>query len=136
MRATVRDTVLDRYVNAVHVKVIGSRNEDFVSGETDLRGIFVADAIQGTSMVIAEAEGGRYAFFRGAQELGEPPAPAQQDGSVAADAQPQAAAKGELLEGLKSGNRGIQMKNQKALEDLYQNGVEGGIGGGFGGGIF
>ncbi len=142
MRATVRDTVKDNYVNAVHVKVIGTRNDDFVSGETDLRGIFVADGINGQSMVIAEADGGRYAFFRGSQDLGEPPAPAQQAEQAGqgegqqADAEPQATGKGQLLEGLKGGNRAIQLRNQKALEDLYENPVDSGIGGGFGGGIF
>ena len=139
VRATVRDTVKENYVNAVHVKVIGSRNEDFVSGETDLRGIFVADGINGQSMVIAEADGGRYAFFRGSQELGEPPAPAEHAGQAAAqqsEGEPEVTGKGQLLEGLKGGNRAIQMKNQKALEELYENPVDSGIGGGFGGGIF
>ena len=90
-------------------------------------------------MVIAEADGGRYAFFRGSQELGEPPAPAQQAGEDAAqpsEAQSEVTGKGQLLEGLRGGNRTIQMKNQKALEELYENPVDSGIGGGFGGGIF
>jgi hypothetical protein len=45
--------------------VIGSLNEDFVSGTTDLRGVFVADGVRGVPTVIAEMTPGRYAFFRG-----------------------------------------------------------------------
>ena len=44
--------------------MIGSRNEDFVSGETDLRGVFVADGIRGAATVIAQAGPARYAFYR------------------------------------------------------------------------
>ena len=73
VRVTVKNTVKDNYVSDVHVKAIGSRNDDFVSGQTDLRGVFVGDNLSGTSTVIAQAEGGRYAFFRGKQELGPMP---------------------------------------------------------------
>ena len=55
VRTTVKDTTADRYVSDVHVKVIGTGNAEFVSGSTDLRGVFVADGIQGTSTVIAQA---------------------------------------------------------------------------------
>jgi outer membrane protein assembly factor BamD (BamD/ComL family) len=65
VRATVKDSTTDKYLRDVHVKVIGSGNDEFISGETDLRGVFVADGIRGTTTVIAEAEGGRYAFYRG-----------------------------------------------------------------------
>ncbi|NQT83634.1 hypothetical protein HQ563_11455, partial [bacterium] len=41
----------------------------FVSGETDLRGIFVADGIRGMAAAIARDENRRYAFHRGATFL-------------------------------------------------------------------
>ena len=63
-RATVKDQALDKHLPHVHVKVIGSGNEDFVSGETDLRGVFVADFIRGGVTVIAQAGPSRYAFYR------------------------------------------------------------------------
>ena len=53
----------DKYLPDVHVKVIGSGNEDFVSGQTDLRGVFVADGIRGGATVIALAGPSRYAFY-------------------------------------------------------------------------
>ncbi|RPI77141.1 MAG: tetratricopeptide repeat protein, partial [Planctomycetaceae bacterium] len=77
VRVTVKDTITDRYAHKIHVKVIGSRNEQFVSGETDLRGLFVADGILGTSTVIAKTDSNRYAFFRGKQSLGAPETPVE-----------------------------------------------------------
>ena len=61
VRATVRDVVADRYVDDVHVKVIGSGNQDFVSGTTDLRGVFVAEGIRGYPTVVAQAGAPRLA---------------------------------------------------------------------------
>jgi transposase len=40
--------------------VIGGRNDDFVSGQTDLRGVFVTDGIRGAVTVIAQAGPSRY----------------------------------------------------------------------------
>ena len=62
VRTTVKDR--DKYQPGVHVKVIGNGNADFVSGQTDLRGVFVANGIQGGATVIAQAGPSRYAFFR------------------------------------------------------------------------
>ncbi len=58
------------YLRDADVRVIGSYNEFFVSGRTDPRGIFVADAVAGTSTVIARWQEGHYAFFRGEQVVG------------------------------------------------------------------
>ena len=73
VRVTVKNVSKDAYVSEVQAKVIGSRNDDFVSGATDLRGVFVAQGVRGKSTVIAETDAGRYAFFRGQTELGPPP---------------------------------------------------------------
>ena len=42
---------------------------------TDLRGVFQADGVNGTATVLARAEGGKYAFYRGQQTHGTPPKP-------------------------------------------------------------
>jgi len=63
VRTTVKDAITGRYLNDVQVKVIGTRNGEFISGATDLRGVFVADGIKGTSTVIARAEPGGQAFL-------------------------------------------------------------------------
>ncbi|WP_182868017.1 tetratricopeptide repeat protein [Rhodopirellula sp. JC639] len=65
VRVTVKDKTKDAFLGDVHVKVIGSANDKFVSGQTDLRGLFVADAIRGKSTVIAVSEDDQYAFHRG-----------------------------------------------------------------------
>jgi TolA-binding protein len=65
VRVSVKNVMHDDFVSDVHVKVIGSANDDFASGETDLRGLFIADDIQGTSTIIAANDEGHYAFFRG-----------------------------------------------------------------------
>jgi tetratricopeptide (TPR) repeat protein len=125
VRVTVKDTIKDLYVRDVHVKVIGIANKDFTSGETDLRGIFAADAVRGTSTVIAKAEGDRYAFFRGKMSLGNVPQP----NAAAAPKQPQADGKGEkmnsgkdaLLKNLRGTNGAFQLEQQKAYKGLLQN---------------
>jgi len=127
VRTTVKDRTDDGYVSDVHVKVIGSHNDEFVSGETDLRGVFVADGIHGTSTVIAQTEGSRYAFFRGKTPLAVamPEAP-QQDAAMPA-AQPSVQGKQMLLEGLQEQNFDFQREQVDMLQKVYesdQKGVE------------
>ena len=118
VRATVKNNESGRYLKDVHVKVIGSRTPEIVSGETDLRGVFVADNLVGHATVIAQADGGRYAFFRGETELG--PAPQQMPQQ---SAQPQAesapAEEGELLKQLQYGNTMIIEEQRQNLQNLY-----------------
>ncbi|MDX1962876.1 MAG: MG2 domain-containing protein [Pirellulales bacterium] len=126
VRVTVKNRVTDEYVNQVQTKVIGSRNADFVSGESDLRGVFIADNIAGTSTVIAQASDGRYAFFRGTTELGPPPAqPNQAEAAPAADpaAQPPGSAPGKdglLIEQLQRGNEMLQQRQKEVLDNNYK----------------
>jgi alpha-2-macroglobulin len=82
VRANVLDTAKGGYRSEVHVKAIGSADQEFHSGETDLRGLFIADNVHGKATVIAREGESRYAFFRGETWLGTPPnspaKPAQQ----------------------------------------------------------
>jgi len=71
VRVNVRDTTTGTFMEGVHVKAIGSADKQFKSGETDLRGIFIADDIRGNTTIIARDEQNRYAFYRGKQWLGE-----------------------------------------------------------------
>lgn len=127
VRATVKNALKNSYVTDAHVKAIGSRNNEFVSGQTDLRGVFVGDGLAGTSTVIAQADGGRYAFFRGKLDLGPQPQPA------AANGQPQEKKDGEkgkgaeepkaeeqLLRELQKGNNDIQIRNRGILDNNYK----------------
>ncbi|MCP3918095.1 MAG: outer membrane protein assembly factor BamD [bacterium] len=71
-----------RYLRGVDVRVIGSGNSEFLSGETDPRGLFLADGIAGRSTVIARTGEHQYAFHRGAETLGPEQQPQQQRGRV------------------------------------------------------
>ena len=89
VRVNVRDTTAkEGYVPEVLVKVVGTNNEVFMSGHTDLRGIFEADGIVGTATVLARSGDRQFAFYRGTTTLGSPPVPdaAQQPQKQAAPA--------------------------------------------------
>jgi uncharacterized protein YfaS (alpha-2-macroglobulin family) len=72
VRVNVRDVAQGTYREGVHVKAVGSAKEILKSGETDLRGLFIADDIRGKATVIARDDKSRYAFYRGEQWLGAP----------------------------------------------------------------
>jgi len=76
VRANVINDVKKQYVPEVHVKAVGSADtgKKFRSGQTDLRGIFVAENIRGKATVIARQGDARYAFYRGEKWLGAPKA--------------------------------------------------------------
>jgi alpha-2-macroglobulin len=69
VRVQVMDQATGAFERDVDVRVIGSANEEFVSGRTDPRGLFVADGIMGSGTVIARAGDRRYAFRRGVAGL-------------------------------------------------------------------
>ncbi|MGC4005430.1 MAG: alpha-2-macroglobulin family protein [Pirellulales bacterium] len=126
VRVTVKDVVNDKYLARVQAKVIGSRNGEFISGVSDLRGVFIADGVKGTSTVIAQADDGRYAFFRGTRELGPPPAPANappaqspgKDAGKENDLKEQK--EGELLQELQRGNKALQLRQRGVLDNNYK----------------
>jgi hypothetical protein len=146
IRVPVKNVAKESYVSEVQAKVIGSRDEDFVSGATDLRGVFVAQGVRGKSTLIAESDSGRYAFYRGQTELGPAPEPAK---PAAAEQAPQdakgagAPAGGDksgdgkpvgrpgqpaggqqdnngLLDNIQLGNGKIQQENPDSLNRIYQ----------------
>jgi hypothetical protein len=126
VRVTVKDTVADKYVHNVHVKVIGSANDQFVSGQSDLRGIFVADGIVGTSTVIARTDANRYAFHRGKVALGHVPQAAPADSAEKAG-KPAEQGKDVLLHNLQEQNSYFnrdQRSNYKSLLDNKTKGVK------------
>ncbi len=69
LRVNVKDD--KGYVGDAYVKVIGSGDQRFRSGNTDLRGIFVAENLVGQATVIVK-KGDQYAFFRG-KGINQPP---------------------------------------------------------------
>jgi TolA-binding protein len=131
VRATVKNTVDERYVPNVQVRVIGSANPDFVAGPTDLRGVFVADGILGNSTVIAKADAG-YAFHRGKSWLGNAPQPVVPNAPAQAAGQQQRAMPAQtmqqelLLDNLRGLNRGNQeWNNQQLKQNFYDKNTQG-----------
>jgi tetratricopeptide (TPR) repeat protein len=124
VRVTVKDVTADKYVHNVHVKAIGSSNDQFVSGQSDLRGIFVADGITGTSTVIARTDANRYAFYRGKTPLGNvpnaPPAPNAKPAE-----QQQQGQRGELLKNLQDQNGIFNNDNRTNYRNLLNNPTQG-----------
>ncbi|MGE0710543.1 MAG: tetratricopeptide repeat protein [Planctomycetota bacterium] len=73
VRVNVTDQVKQLRPANVHVKAVGSADGALKGGETDLRGVFVADGLRGKATVIAREGEARYAFYRGETWLGAPP---------------------------------------------------------------
>ncbi|MBX3441047.1 MAG: tetratricopeptide repeat protein [Planctomyces sp.] len=130
VRVTVRYSDADAYASKVQVKVIGSLNEEFIDGRTDLRGLLIADGIRGTSTVIAMADEGRYAFYQGTQHLGPSPEMAAPQDAPPSEgvntngnlpAQQIDMLRGRMLER----NYFIQEQNRGGYEQLLNNSVEG-----------
>jgi hypothetical protein len=114
VRVMVRDAQTGDPAPKVQVKVIGSQNGRFQSGETDLRGVFSVEGIQGTVTAVARQGTARYAFYRGTEFLG-----ARQEQSQSA-AEPQAAG----AQGTQGLNDNLRMENasnqQRQIERLQQ----------------
>ena len=98
----------------VLVKVVGTNNDVFMSGHTDLRGIFEADGIVGTATVLARSGDRQFAFYRGTTPLGSPPTPeaaeAQQEQAPPAKGKRQLD-KADYLHNVIKDNRIIIQKN-------------------------
>src|SRR5208282_106363 len=75
VRVTVRDARTKEFLSKVQVKVIGNGNPNFISGETDLRGVFVAEGVRGLVTAVSRKGDAQYAFYRGTSYVGPPPQP-------------------------------------------------------------
>ena len=121
VRVNVRDAVAGKYQSKVHVKAVGSAAGRFITGETDLRGIFIADGLRGTATVIARDAENRYAFHRGTASLGLPHGKAQ---PARQDARPREAT--DYRRHLERKNQAIQSKNVKMFDQLRRS-TRGGV---------
>ena len=72
VRVTVRDARTRDLVPKVQVKVIGTDNPTFFTGQTDLRGVYVAEGVVGQVTAVARKGTGQYAFYRGTARVGAP----------------------------------------------------------------
>jgi len=115
IRITVRDAQTKELLPKVQVKVVGSAMTQFVSGETDLRGVFTAHGVQGVVTAVARKDAGNYAFYRGVKV--RHPAPLDADGAPARRGQgrPQT-----LDDNLKSQNDANTLRQIQRLQQRYQ----------------
>lgn len=124
VRVNVRDVVKGTYREGVHVKAVGSSEKAFRSGETDLRGLFIADDIRGKATVIAREGTDLYAFYRGKQWLG-----VQEDQGVVdkklEERQMQERYKTDYRANIKITNQAIQADNFFEFDQMRRGGRKG-----------
>jgi prepilin-type processing-associated H-X9-DG protein len=125
VRITVRDARTKEFLPKVQVKVIGSDNPQFISGETDLRGVFVAEGVRGLVTAVARKGDAEYAFYRGTNYVGPPPAAPARGGAERRDAGTPGATSGQpapdqsLDANLKQQNTENFTRQIKRLEQRY-----------------
>lgn len=121
VRVNVRDlTAVGNYIPEVLVKVVGTNNDLFQSGHTDLRGVFQAEGVKGMATVLARAEGGKYAFYRGQRTHGTTPtetnAPAQQQMKEKPANGKKQLQQSDYLRNIEMQNKDVQDRNFKAWD--------------------
>jgi tetratricopeptide (TPR) repeat protein len=127
VRITVKDARTQARLSKVQVKVIGSQNAQFISGETDLRGVFVAEGVQGQVTAVARKNSAEYAFYRGTAHVGAPPAPPQPNAPTRVNAEAQQRGQADLPALNQSLDANIKMQNSsnnlkqiQRLEERYK----------------
>ena len=125
MRITLRDAQSKGLLSKVQVKVIGSDNPQFISGATDLRGVFVADGVRGMVTAVARKGDLEYAFYRGTTYLGHELPVARGEGEQGGEAAAQAPAPaggqaGQALDStLKTQNEANSAKQINRLQQRF-----------------
>jgi tetratricopeptide (TPR) repeat protein len=125
VRVTVRDVQTKDFLAKVQVKVIGSDNPQFLSGETDLRGVFVADGVRGVVTAVVRKGTNQYAFYRGTSYVGQSPQtphaiPGQQLGENPASGKPGADKADQSLDAnLKMQNESNSIRQIERLQQRY-----------------
>jgi hypothetical protein len=125
VRVTSRDARTKELLPKVQVKVIGSGNPQFFTGETDLRGVFVAEGVRGTVTAVVRKESTEYAFYRGTSYVGQPPMPtppagANQAGQSATESAQVPALNQALDANLKMQNISNSNRQLMRLQERYQ----------------
>lgn len=120
LRVHIKDRNTGKLLDNVHVKAIGGNDKSFQSGETDLRGIWKVENLNGKPTVIARDSMGRYAFFRGARIYVTPSDEAGNAGGGQANpADAKEAAKDVDFKGnLKAGQKELNIRNKKSYEEF------------------
>ena len=124
VRVVVRDARTKDLVPKVQVKVIGTDNPTFFSGQTDLRGVYVAEGVNGQVTAVARKGAGQYAFYRGKTRVGTPPPPANAPAEAAKPESSDKAAE-SLDNNLKIQNSINQNRQIDRLQNRYRETPQG-----------
>ena len=126
VRITLRDARTKNLLPKVLVKVIGSENPTFISGATDLRGVFVAEGVRGMVTAVARKGDLEYAFYRGSTYLGPREAAGKPAHAPNTNAAPQGAnAPNQALDSnLKMQNDTNNLKQINRLQQRYNQPAE------------
>jgi hypothetical protein len=120
VRIIVRDVHTKEFLPKVQIKVIGSAAQQFVSGETDLRGVFIADGLRGLVTAVARKGTAQYAFYRGTAFVGPPAQQAfRSDGAAAQNAPAPATSEESLDANIKLQNESNNRQQILRLEQRY-----------------
>ena len=121
-RIVVRDAQTKEFLPKVQIKVIGSDTPHFISGETDLRGVFVAEGLRGLVTAVARKGTTQYAFHRGTTYLGTQTVTGAHLGTAAGAPgaeQPPAPQEQALDANLKMQNSANSIKQIERLQQRY-----------------
>ena len=127
VRVNLTKGIAGEHPEGIHVKVVGSADQRFISGETDLRGIFVADGVRGVATVLARDEQNRYAFHRGTQWIGASTDDDRNGGVERGEAAGVQQQEVDFRENLFFQNKALQGANVERFEELrrgQKRGVE------------
>jgi len=127
VRVVVRDARTKDFAPKVQVKVIGTDNATFFTGQTDLRGVYVAEGVNGQVTAVARKGAGQYAFYRGTAHVGaRPPAGLAQPNWATPHnlGKPQAPAQ-SLDQNVRDLNLQNQMRGIDRLQNRYNTGRKG-----------
>ncbi len=126
-RVSVVDAITRDGVKNVHVKVIGFGMEHFISGRTDLRGVYLADGVAGYPTAIARDPDGRFAFHRSEGAV-LAMAAAQAQMLIPPSTPPQERAKSvDYRSNLYLENRALQESNIRRLESMTKQQQQKGV---------
>ena len=126
VRVTVRHAETGALIPNVQVRVIGTGNDRFEAGTTDLRGVFVAEGVNGQVTAVARLGTDQYAFYRGTTSVGAPArTPADQAPVPGEPTEPVAGGEVLLEENLRLQNSENQLRQIERLDRRYQEGGKG-----------
>ncbi|MFM1802843.1 MAG: hypothetical protein RJA81_2195, partial [Planctomycetota bacterium] len=121
VRVSARESGTGKPLSKIQVKLSGSVDGRFRDGQTDLRGVYVAEGLSGLVTIVARESAGRFAFYRGKTAVGgtivqefrtNQPSRGATQNAIPSESQ-------QLDQNLRGLNRANEMKQIERLEQRY-----------------